>query len=87
MLSQIVYILAYIKPRAYVQVVASRGSTPAPTPNPIASASFNHGPARIKAANMPLLLHLQQQQNDEAPLCDSTLETCNIPRDSTGDEN
>ena len=48
-------------------MVCSRGSTPALTPNP--SSSFIHGGAgggnnRIKAANIPLLLQLQDPSNN-----------------------
>lgn len=39
------------------EVIASRGSTPAPTPS-LPAASFS-GSAKVKAANVPLLLQLQ----------------------------
>lgn len=44
------------------EVVASRGSTPAPTPG--LSSAFLHGHSRVKAANVPLLLQLQRPNND-----------------------
>lgn len=47
------------------EVVASRGSTPVPTPNPAGlSSPFLHGHSRVKAANVPLLLQLQRPNND-----------------------
>lgn len=46
------------------EVVASRGSTPAPTPNPGLAASHSCLPGRVKAANVPLLLHLQQPNSE-----------------------
>ncbi len=49
------------------EVVASRGSTPAPTPNPGLPAAFLHGTARVKAANVPLLLQLQHPNTDTNP--------------------
>ena len=40
------------------EVIASRASTPAPTPNP---AAVFHGAAKIKPANVPILRQLQSQ--------------------------
>ena len=45
------------------EVVASRGSTPVPTPNPGLSSASLHGHPRVKAANVPLLLQLQRPNN------------------------
>lgn len=48
----------------HCEIVASRNSTPAPTPNPgTAPSSLNDRP-RVKAANMPLLMHLQSATNE-----------------------
>ena len=49
------------------EVVASRGSTPAPTPNPGLQTTFLHGTARVKAANVPLLLQLQHPNIEANP--------------------
>ncbi|KAI9564726.1 hypothetical protein GHT06_008467 [Daphnia sinensis] len=66
------------------EVVASRGSTPAPTPNPGLSSAFLHGHSRIKAANVPLLLQLQRPNND-ATHHDDTDAECRLDPSGDGD--
>lgn len=68
------------------EVVASRGSTPAPTPNPGLQATFLHGPARVKAANVPLFLQLQHP-NNEMPHNGDGMESERRPHPTADDEN
>lgn len=68
------------------EVVASRGTTPVPTPNPNLPTTFLHGPARVKAANVPLLLQLQHP-NTDTPRHQETTESDRRPHPAADDRN